>query len=161
MPNGGPDNCGACRFNTANGSAPASPGIWDADARCEIRGIPTGRDPMYTYCANFHTGAPTPQGPVFASTHHPDHDRIPWHGDVPPELEAVEGELRVLIADGDRHLEFESVEAYRRWWRTRHPGESDDYPWELHLAAFAPPDRASGHDGRPGLLERLGLWRRR
>jgi hypothetical protein len=160
MPNGGPDNCGECRFNTANGAGPDRPGIRDAAARCEIRGIPTGRDPMYTYCANFHTGARSPQGPVFASTYHPDHDRIPWHGDVPPELVATDGAWRITIADDDRQLDFESVEAYRRWWRTKHPGESDEYPWALHKASLDPRRRASGHGDRIGFVKRLRIRRR-
>lgn len=142
MPNGGPDNCGECRFNPrsfAHG-APRSPGL------CEVRGIES-RDPFYTYCANFHTRSREPDGPVYSAG--PQHERLPWHG-ISPVWTDWSGAARppvLRVVDAGRELSFPDAAAYLAWWRSMHPGESGEYPWDLHHAAFDPSRRAAGHDG--------------
>lgn len=126
--------------------------------RCEIRGIGPIADPFYTYCANFHTGSRVPDGPVFAADR--DHDRIPWHGEEAVRVDwLADGESRLVVHDDGHELAFVDREAYLAWWRECHPGETGEYPWALHEASLHPRDRATGHDGRGGLLRRL--FRRR
>jgi hypothetical protein len=152
VPNGGPDNCGMCQFNPARITRSGSGGpLGPDDFRCEIRGTTTAlterSSPMYSYCANFHTGSRTPDGPVFAAT--PAHDRLPWHGDSPVWFDFGEEAWTaraVHVRDGDTELTFDTEQAYMEWWRGRHPGEFGEYPWRLHELAYRRAERASGHD---------------
>src|SRR5262249_7841937 len=69
MPNGGPDCCGTCWFNTKNkGEAGYAHASDPEPAFCSIRGLPI-KDPFYTYCANHPRRKPErdsiPIGPVF------------------------------------------------------------------------------------------------
>jgi len=133
MPNGGPDNCGTCGFNRRNR------GIWrnpqpdeTVTAYCELRGIhPTGDH--WTYCENWHTRMRKIAGPVYKSgLYEGGYHRIPWHGDVEPELNASGTchECRQPFDDGisiptveGAPAEFCSNRHYFQWWQRHHPGE--------------------------------------
>lgn len=166
MPNGGSDNCGTCAFNPLSlhylpDQRPVAPG------RCEIRGIAT-TSPMYTYCANYHTGSRRPDGPVFAGFH--EFGRLPWDGDR--QLDDNQGEdgpcslcgetpSHLALTGADSRTLFCGPEHYLDWWRAARPGESGDYPWALHEAMFDARRRASGMDKPRGVRERLLSWLRR
>jgi hypothetical protein len=163
MPNGGVDNCGECVFNPD----PARALIVGGPGRCEIRGIVTSR-PFWTYCANFHTGARVPNGPVFAGFD--EFGRLPWHGDRQPDYnqgddgpcEVCDQTPSVLTLPGPtRLLLFCGGDHYLVWWRQANPGKSGEYPWQLHDAMFDPRRRASGRDAPRGIREHLLWWLRR
>ena len=154
MPNGGSDCCGECRFNPAS-----TVRVRDADeetyqnsASCEIRGIEQIARPFYTYCANFHTDSRVPDGPVFAGFH--ETDRLPWHRSEPVRIEYLTEGFRLAARDGEAHRLFDDAAAYVAWWKTAHPGETAEYPWELHDRAFSPLEGAARQE-RPSLRQRL------
>jgi hypothetical protein len=83
MPNGGPDNCGTCPFNTKNQGKRGYEHVNDrVPDFCRIRALPI-RQALFTYCANhpYHNpgGIEVPVGPVFkADLEHCSHQRLIW-----------------------------------------------------------------------------------
>lgn len=133
MPNGGTDNCGLCGFNKANGGKWA----WPEDKRafekayCTIRNVPIP-NPLWTYCANWHTKSEIPYGPIFTSGLHEKkalYRRIPWHGKNCPQHSATgacvvchnDYENGLLVEDEGSTVTFCSNDHYLDWWKQRHP----------------------------------------
>jgi hypothetical protein len=144
MPNGGADNCASCGFNRANG------GVWNwldfmSTARleiafCTIRGVKI-TDPLYTYCVNFESEDPTPDGPIctqglFEPDFYPG-PRIPWHGVNEPTFNVAgtcsscgrftEKGIVIQTDSGEKH--FCCNGHYVKWWRQQHPNEH--FRWDL------------------------------
>ncbi|MDE2880143.1 hypothetical protein [Candidatus Palauibacter soopunensis] len=100
MPNGGPDCCGTCWFNRANGGRKGH-GHHDRSiaSHCEIRDL-TIRDPFYTYCYNhpfrLDRREPIPLGPVFVAEG-PWSERKVWVES--PDTEEIRSRLLELLAD--------------------------------------------------------------
>ena len=133
MPNGGPDNCGTCGFNRRNR------GIWrnpEPDEQqtsfCEIRQLPILGD-HWTYCMNWHTHSPEPDGPVYSSgLYERTYHRIPWHGSIDPEhagpgtcSECGErfGDGLEIAVEERAPRQFCCNLHYLTWWKREHPGE--------------------------------------
>ena len=131
MPNGGSDNCRWCAFNRlrpevyiVSGGLKAS-----SEAYCLIRNVKI-TNPLWTYCANYHTGTDIPDGPIF-SVGIEDHHRIPWNNKFRPkrwtsgtcsvcgknfnaegiEVPVSENEFRQFC--GELH--------YLKWWKENNP----------------------------------------
>lgn len=154
MPNGGTDNCGECLFNPASlaRASDATRELRQSGAFCEIRGALRIPDPFNTYCANFHTDSPAPDGPVFAGFH--EFGRLPWHGSEPVHLSQRPGSSGLVVSVGGPDREFDDPTAYLAWWRVAHAGENPEYPWALHERRLGLAERATGHD-EAALGERL------
>lgn len=146
MPNGGPDNCGTCGFNARNKGEWRNPKPDETiSAFCTIRKVAVPHD-HWTYCANWHSKRPEPEGPIYASgLYERGYRRIPWHGPVAPET-AEAGRCCVCGSEFgglERGLEVAQVERpalqfccnahYLQWWREQHPGQAaamSDAVWE-------------------------------
>ena len=126
--------------------------MYQSSASCEVRAIAEIPRPFYTYCANFHTGSQVPDGPVFAGFH--ETDRLPWHGSEPVRIEYLAEGFRLAVRDGEAHRLFDDPAAYVAWWQTVHPGETAEYPWDLHDRMHSPEQRAARRQGT-GFLQRL------
>lgn len=102
MPNGGPDNCGTCWFNRANGGKDGH-GNHDPSipSYCEIRDLDIP-DPFYTYCSNHPRRVvrrdPVPIGPVFVANLR-EGNREVWVES--PDTEEIRLHLLGLLADSD------------------------------------------------------------
>lgn len=107
MPNGGPDCCGNCSFNSAVQQI-AHPQPW-ADvsefsrmSMCTLRGVQI-LNPFWTYCDNFEYGKnpelrmseASPIGPITSSGLYEGYVRIPWLGNTAPEIHEAPSDLRV------------------------------------------------------------------
>ncbi len=133
MPNGGPDNCGTCGFNRANHGRWGHPeGERQEPSFCTIRQVPILTD-LWTYCHNWHTKNPVPEGPIFASgLYDQGYVRIPWHGNLEPRVNAA-GTCAVCSRTFQGGIEVDSVEGkpagfcsnahYGQWWKQQHAGE--------------------------------------
>jgi hypothetical protein len=130
MPTGGVDNCGECQFNPASGTRVSGlhPSVTGTSSSCDLRRIAVIPDPFYTYCANFHTHARIPDGPVFAGFH--EFGRLPWHGKEPVRISHTDQGIRLLVRDAETDRQFDTPADYISWWRTRHKGENPQYPWD-------------------------------
>jgi len=144
MPNGGGDCCGTCPFNEVLSDPDKRPG-WEAAGRgyCSIRKTRIATA-FWTYCLNWHTKSPEPDGPIL-SCGHPEpgqtFPRIPWHGHREPQLGRVDGDcvmcggscadgiLRqgIRVEDDDGEKVFCCNGHYVEWWKDRHPDERGDY----------------------------------
>jgi hypothetical protein len=146
MPNGGPDNCANCGFNSANEGQWYQPGsdLMNASS-CIIRdGIPISR-PAWTHCRNFASRSTEAAGPIYVSgLYEPEYQRIPWNGASEPEVDVptvcvvcgLEVDKGITVAL-DRHSVVGACSNahYVQWWMTAHPGEllsplAGDHPWD-------------------------------
>jgi hypothetical protein len=108
------------------------------NAFCTISSVKIA-NPLWTYCVNCHSKAPTPDGPICMVGLHEKkylYVRIPWHGARRPRLMvpgtcvcgrfAKDG-IAVETDEGEEH--FCCNAHYVAWWKQQHPGES--YKWDL------------------------------
>ena len=139
MPNGGPDNCGYCRFNRARqgvmGAETAEAEIQvDVASYCTLRDVPISNS-HWTYCRNFasiHASAPldakTPRGPIFKSGGYEagvGYVRIPWFGKVEPAFGQPVGcwvcgrnvERGITLRVREQTFGFCSNRHYIDWWK--------------------------------------------
>jgi len=87
----------------------------------------------WTYCQNWHSHTRDPIGPVYASgLYENGYRRIPWHGDVQPEMigGGICNECGIVVEDGisialveSASLAFCSNLHYLVWWKRQHPKE--------------------------------------
>lgn len=149
MPNGGPDNCGTCKFYAANNNS-----IGNRELNyCSIRNINI-RKPFWTYCANWrqygmkgvnpygHYFGKVPYGPVYSSGIYEGYVRIPWNGAYEPNV-YVSGRCElcgkyfvggISIYDGKSNKYFCTNSHYVEWWKQENRGVPllFDYKYELN-----------------------------
>lgn len=107
MPNGGPDCCGTCWFNRANGGKAGdlvnNPNI---PSHCEIRNLDVP-DPFYTYCANHPHHRPNrdpiPIGPIYTAAYAGPglYGRTVWR--LSPDTEEIRQHLLDLVRLPEGH----------------------------------------------------------
>ena len=99
MPNGGPDNCGTCCFNSTH-EGEVGYIETDAEVRCVIRDVPIV-NPMWTYCANHHypnaDRVDVPVGPVYVDAGEYPYRREVWLES--PDSEAIRATLLDLLGN--------------------------------------------------------------
>ena len=181
MPNGGPDNCANCRFRSNPDRA------WQLgnSLECTIRkvAIPV---PLWTYCANIHTGNSTPAGPIFIAgleefgarpigedklkvitPFGAAYVRIPCHGDTFPRLGASgvccvcdrSFQIGIGLTRGkEGHLVFCCNKHYLDWWEKNHPGEELRWKYQLHDPAVV--QSASAAKGHREASQKRFFWKR-
>ena len=150
MPNGGPDNCGYCKFSgfhqeqremerlrALKNQEEPEPG---GQAYCQIRKVEIAV-PLWTYCINQHTQSDVPEGPIFASGIYEGYCRIPWNGSHEPRT-SVPGKCLICDRVFERGIEVDTDEGtleqfccnghYVRWWKETYPGQelAFDYNWK-------------------------------
>lgn len=131
MPNGGSDNCCWCVFNRLRPEGDSTSGGLNApsEAYCFIRNE-TIINPLWTYCANYHTGSDIPDGPIFSAGIH-DHHRIPWNGKYRPKLWTSgicivcrnpfrEEGIDVAVSEKE-FSQFCGELHYLKWWKENNP----------------------------------------
>ena len=107
MPNGGPDCCGTCWFNRANGGE-AGDLVNDRSipSHCEIRNLDVP-DPFYTYCANHPYQRPQrdqiPIGPVYVNRMDGgSYQREEW--EPSPDSEEIRQHLLDIVRLPEEHM---------------------------------------------------------
>ena len=139
MPNGGPDCCGNCGFNKAvQEMAHPHPDqrekFW-ALCHCTLRNVHI-TNPFWTYCGNFYYGKI--QGWIFASGLYEGYVRIPWHGNIEPQVSGLcvcticgrTTEKGISVCHEGTRTEFCTNRHYIDWWKTQHDDpeiSSDDF----------------------------------
>ena len=133
MPNGGPDNCGHCKFSDYHEQRPTQ-------TFCQIRKVEIP-EPMWTYCINQHTQSDVPEGPIFTSGIYEGYCRIPWNGSHEPRT-YVPGKCLICDRVFEKGIEVNTDEDtleqfccnghYVRWWKETYPGQelAFDYNWK-------------------------------
>ncbi len=166
MPNGGPDNCGNCRYSVKITAASPPPLIGAPRhyyAWCGLRNVVTSQ-PLWTYCRNhrFHddeAALPTSiEGPVFAyGLPETEHVRIPWHGNRQPRV-GVEATCSVCgsvttrgisVLDEGEEVGFCSNHHYIEWWKKKHPAYADERKWSKASPPRRPPSDGQVSPHRP------------
>lgn len=129
----GSDNCGTCAFNQANN------GKWGYQtnqatkelAYCKIRKVSIS-NPIYTYCANWHTKKDAPDGPMFSPGLSSAYVRIPWNNEREPKPH-VRGKCSIcgttfakgikVNTDKGEEVQFCCDRHYVKWWKIKHPDQ--------------------------------------
>jgi len=133
MPDGGSDNCWACAFNQVNN------GKWGHQINqetkeqnyCKIRKISIS-NPIYTYCANWHTKKDEPYGPMFSPGLSSAYVRIPWNNEREPKTHA-HGKCSICETTFDKGIKVDTDKGeevqfccnrhYAKWWKIKHPDQ--------------------------------------